>query len=153
MEQELRMSVGLDIKPWWQSRYNENMDRAISRHPVLVTPRIEFSPQYIPELPTITPRTDFGSLPDPCLVDDADDIDLAVDSNVEMMDPPLIDSDESEGELGPEAEKIPKPAGEAGRPASGGYNLETALGWKEVTFNKITVSPHSACRNAYAYSY
>lgn len=36
--------------------------------------------------------------------------------------------------------KIPKPPGEAGRPGSGGFNLEETLGWPKEEFNKIQVS-------------
>ena len=35
--------------------------------------------------------------------------------------------------------KIPKPPGEAGRPGSGGFNLEETLGWPKEYFNKIQV--------------
>lgn len=35
--------------------------------------------------------------------------------------------------------KIPKPPGEPGRPGRGGYNLETALGWKLKTYSKLKV--------------
>jgi hypothetical protein len=46
---------------------------------------------------------------------------------------------ESSIELNDDSELIPKPAGEPGRPHSGGYNLELALGWKPVTFQKLQV--------------
>ena len=36
--------------------------------------------------------------------------------------------------------KIPKPPGEAGRPKSGGYKLEEALGWGKEDFAVIQVS-------------
>jgi hypothetical protein len=35
---------------------------------------------------------------------------------------------------------IPKPPGEAGRPQSGGFNLETSLAWPKPTYQKIVVS-------------
>jgi hypothetical protein len=122
---------------------NENMDLAISRHLPLITLRIEFVPQHISELPTITPRTDFSNLPDSRLIDTMDDVDLTVDSDAEMVDPLPIDSDPESEDCGVEDEKIPKPPGEAGRPMSGGYNLETALGWKCNTYNTILVSPYT----------
>ena len=37
--------------------------------------------------------------------------------------------------------KIKKPAGEAGRANSGGYDLQTALGWDYERYNKFNVSP------------
>ena len=36
--------------------------------------------------------------------------------------------------------KIPKPPGEAGRPQSGGYNLQSELGWNDRTYDSILVS-------------
>ncbi|KAE9382285.1 hypothetical protein BT96DRAFT_1010960 [Gymnopus androsaceus JB14] len=33
--------------------------------------------------------------------------------------------------------KIPKPAGEVGRPGRGGYNLEVALGWQKEKFTRV----------------
>ena len=35
--------------------------------------------------------------------------------------------------------KIPKPAGEAGRPGRGGYNLEVTLDWNPKAFKKLKV--------------
>ncbi|KAL0065611.1 hypothetical protein AAF712_007389 [Marasmius tenuissimus] len=35
------------------------------------------------------------------------------------------------------ANKIPKPEGEAGRPRRGGYNLEKVLGWSPKRFNRV----------------
>jgi hypothetical protein len=35
--------------------------------------------------------------------------------------------------------KIRKPPGEPGRPKSGGYKLETVLGWNEATFEAVRV--------------
>ena len=43
------------------------------------------------------------------------------------------DNDEAEG-------KIPKPAGVAGRPRSGGYNLEQSLAWRKNDFKRLKVS-------------
>jgi hypothetical protein len=37
--------------------------------------------------------------------------------------------------------KIKKPAGEAGRANSGGYDLQTTLGWDYERYNKFSVSP------------
>jgi hypothetical protein len=53
-------------------------------------------------------------------------------------------SDEGE-EAGSEEErevskKVPKPSGEAGRPQSGGYNLQDKLNWNDRTYETIIVS-------------
>jgi hypothetical protein len=44
---------------------------------------------------------------------------------------------EGEGDSG---NKISKPLGEPGRPKSGGYKLESVLGWNEATFEAVRVS-------------
>lgn len=36
--------------------------------------------------------------------------------------------------------KIPKPAGEAGRPGRGGYNLQAQLNWSVSEFERVKVS-------------
>jgi hypothetical protein len=38
------------------------------------------------------------------------------------------------------SKKIPKPPGEAGRPHSGGYNLQDKLDWNDKTYESIVVS-------------
>ncbi|KAG6370125.1 hypothetical protein JVT61DRAFT_12425 [Boletus reticuloceps] len=38
--------------------------------------------------------------------------------------------------------KIPKPAGEAGRPGRGGYNLEEQIGWGETEFKNLKCLAH-----------
>jgi hypothetical protein len=50
------------------------------------------------------------------------------------------DGDSEEDNVDRRETQIPKPAGVAGWPSSGGYNLELALGWNEVTVSRITVS-------------
>lgn len=47
--------------------------------------------------------------------------------------------DEGEQDSSGPSNKFPKPPGEPGRPKSGGYKLETALGWNEATFEAIRV--------------
>lgn len=48
-----------------------------------------------------------------------------------------------------EEPKIPKPAGEPGRPGRGGYTLQEALDWNPKAYNKFKVSdmpsPHAIC--------
>ena len=45
------------------------------------------------------------------------------------------DDDDEHGVVG----LIPKPAGEAGRPGRGGYNLKEALGWTATDFDQLKV--------------
>jgi hypothetical protein len=45
---------------------------------------------------------------------------------------------EEDGEVN--STKIPKPPGEAGRPQSGGYNLQDKLGWNDKTYESVMVS-------------
>lgn len=45
---------------------------------------------------------------------------------------------EEDGEVS--STKIPKPPGEAGRPQSGGYNLQDKLGWNDKTYESVMVS-------------
>lgn len=56
---------------------------------------------------------------------DSDDESLASLSQCSEIEPPPL---------------IPKPPGEAGRPQSGGYNLQEKLDWNERTYNSIIVS-------------
>ena len=46
-----------------------------------------------------------------------------------------LDEDDEES-----SNKIPKPAGEVGRPGRGGYNLEEKMGWGEDSFKKLKVN-------------
>src|SRR5262245_13312900 len=60
---------------------------------------------------------------------------------------PLTDiSDESDAASeGSDVEIIPKPRGEAGRPDSGGYNLEIAMNWNPSEFTRLRVTLYSQC--------
>ena len=118
------------------------MGSAICRHLPLITPRIEFTPQGISELPSITPRLCFNNLYDMHSPPDAaDNVVPAIDSDGDIDLSVIGDDVESEDENIEATETmIPKPAGVAGRPCSGGYNLEVALNWNEETLSKITVS-------------
>ena len=50
------------------------------------------------------------------------------------------DDDEPESEEGEEVrKKLPKPQGEAGRPQSGGYDLQDKLNWNDRTYESILV--------------
>jgi hypothetical protein len=46
---------------------------------------------------------------------------------------------EPESSVASDDGKIAKPLGEAGRPHSGGYNLERELGWRKTTFKQLKV--------------
>jgi hypothetical protein len=45
----------------------------------------------------------------------------------------------SESESSSDSEKVLKPLGEPGRPRTGGYNIENAMGWKPAAFAKLKV--------------
>jgi hypothetical protein len=62
-----------------------------------------------------------------------------VDPGSPLTDLPDEDEHESE-EDGEVSKKIPKPAGSAGRPQSGGYNLQDKLTWNDITYESIMVS-------------
>jgi hypothetical protein len=115
------------------------------RHMPLITQRIIFAHQALPGLPTITPRIDFdmedltrsraSQEPGDKSDDERDEL-LSALSSIESDDSGGKDGDKSGGKDG---SKIPKPAGEAGRPRSGGYNLKEVLGWTKADFDKIQV--------------
>jgi hypothetical protein len=105
----------------------------VQRHLSLITGRIVFTPQLLPDVPVVTPRVDFDledlKGPEEMLVsDDEPEGELSALSSMDT------DESESEGDG-----KIPKPLGEAGRPGSGGYNLKDVLGWTKSDFDKIQV--------------
>jgi hypothetical protein len=54
------------------------------------------------------------------------------------------DGDPESEENGEVNTKIPKPPGEAGRPQSGGYNLQDKLGWNDKTYESVIVSMSKA---------
>ena len=123
-----------------------NMHNIIRRHLPLITSQIEFSLCPWPELPAITPRK--------CFLDDSihspDDVGnnnmdrKAFTSEKASDKASTSDSSSNSGSdegFGPGPSLIPKPPGEAGRPQSGGFNLEVSLGWPKPTFQKILVSP------------
>jgi hypothetical protein len=118
------------------------MDLAICRHLPLITPHVEFTPQHCSDQPKITLRISLNHLVDSCSLDDEGDEDLTVDSDTEMTDSaaPEVESKCDAGSDISTGLKIPKPSGEVERPQCGGYNLETALGWREKTLEDVTVS-------------
>lgn len=56
-------------------------------------------------------------------------------------DDPLSSDDDPSDNDG----RIPKPAGEPGRPGRGGYNLQDALDWNVKTFNSLKVCSSRWC--------
>jgi hypothetical protein len=70
---------------------------------------------------------------------------IADDAEPDLSDLSDVSDSESQGSLSDSCEapvqstKIQKPPGEAGRPKSGGFNLEETLGWSKEFFNKIQV--------------
>lgn len=65
----------------------------------------------------------------------------AIISLDELTSEPELTESESEGDDVDATgwQKIPKPAGEAGRSGSGGYSLEKALGWDKDRYAKMIV--------------
>jgi hypothetical protein len=62
----------------------------------------------------------------------------------------LSDSDSSTSSINSSEEKIPKPAGEPGRPGRGGYTLHEALEWNPKAYTKFKVREvyrHQHCKS------
>lgn len=102
----------------------------LSRHLPLITARIHFNAVPIPPLPVITSRTFFaeGERAPRDLTPSISGNESTADDNDGIIDP------DGESEVSDNSEEdecsstlIPKPAGEPGRPNSGGYSLEDAL--------------------------
>jgi hypothetical protein len=117
-------------------------------HLPLITSRIEFKFNVLPTPPQITPRRDLGAhirrqnrrdsvAPYSRSTHFRDITPARSQSVVSRSQSPSSDSS-SDDEKG--FEKIRKPPGEAGRLNSGGYDLQTALGWDYEKYNKFCVS-------------
>ena len=119
-------------------------------HLPLITTRIEFTFNVLPAPPQITPRRDFGahirrqnrrdSVAPYSHSTHFWDVNRA-SSQTGIFDhsgsPSLADlSSDDEKDF----DKIRKPPGEAGRVNSGGYDLQTALGWDFEQYDKFCVS-------------
>lgn len=118
-------------------------------HLPLITARIEFKFNVLPSPPQITPRRDFGAhirrqnrrdSVAPYSRSTLREVTPARSRSLrfDRSESPLTDLSDDESENG--FEKISKPPGEAGRINSGGYDLQTALGWDYELFNKFCVS-------------
>ena len=114
----------------------------LSRHLPLITTRINFTANKVPAIhPAITHRISFAK-------GECWDLTPSVHSisGNEEDDDRIVD-DEGESELSEDPEdvefpatQIPKPAGEPGRPNSGGYSLEDSLApWGREELGKVTV--------------
>ena len=132
------------------------MSFRIKSHLPLITTRIEFDFNSLPPPPQITTRRDFGphvrrralrnSVPysRPRVREQtparARPIAFGLQSDSSLSD--LSDTEESiDGDKGPSIlPLIPKPGGEAGKVNSGGYNLESALGWTKKRYDEFDVS-------------
>lgn len=114
-------------------------------HLPLITTRIEFKFNVLSAPPQITPRRDLGALirrqnrRDSVTPYDRGSStlrDLTPARSI-RFESPLSDLP---SDIENDIEKISKPPGEAGRVNSGGYDLQTALGWDYELYNKFCVS-------------
>ena len=114
-------------------------------HLPLITTRIEFEFNVLPAPPQITPRRDFGAQirrqnrRDSVAPYSHSSLFREVTparSSAFLSLADLSSDDDSEKGF----DKIRKPPGEAGRVNSGGYDLQTALGWDFEQYDKFCVS-------------
>ena len=139
------------------------MDNYLTQPLPLITPRVEFALQPPGPLPVITARIDFttlglkmpsGNFHVTPVNDNESDIEVDA-SDIEMDNLPLVAgpshnktnddllslSESEDYDHSQETEKIRKPAGEPGRPKSGGYTLEKEIAsWGSDTIAKVNVS-------------
>lgn len=114
----------------WQSN---GYRRTIDQDP---NPQTCDPPVFLP-IPTfnkgvrLRPNKDTGDNEGPITDDSESDLDLN-----DVVDPE--DKGPSQHAV-QRSSKIPKPPGEAGRPGSGGFNLEEALGWSKDYFTAVQV--------------
>jgi hypothetical protein len=122
----------------------------MSRHLPLITTRINFTANKVSALPVITARTFFakGESESRALTPSVHSISRNEESNDYILDDVHIVDNDGESELSDDpgeqdnfpATRIPKPAGEPGRPNSGGYSLEDALAtWGREELGKVMV--------------
>jgi hypothetical protein len=118
------------------------MDAAIiSRHLPIITARIQFSQSSPAILPITTPRISFAHINGLHTISSASHhVATPGEMDVDSQSSRGSSDAEIEGISNPSQDLIQKPPGEAGRPGSGGFNLESSLGWPRGVFDKITVS-------------
>ena len=119
------------------------MSPYISHQLPVITPSIEFFRKSLGPPPPITPEINFGSNTPSQHAPEEDNIEMM--EITDMISTPVPDNNDVEDFLNRLDDvlcniKIPKPSGEPGRPRSGGYSLETALGkWGEELFQAVNV--------------
>lgn len=120
------------------------MDAYLSRQLPVITTCIEFSQKNLGPNPIITPQIDFANNTSKHLpVEDENmmEVDIA-DVSAPEKTPDYDDTLDILADAMKNPTKIPKPIGEPGRPRSGGYCLEAALGnWGDGLFHAINVRP------------
>ncbi|KAF8801627.1 hypothetical protein BYT27DRAFT_7114533 [Phlegmacium glaucopus] len=125
----------------------------IKSHLPLITTRVEFNFNSLPPPPQITPRRDFGaqirhqaqysselhSRPRPRKKTPARAQSVEFDLQSESDLTNLSDGEDSDdvGDVQLALGPIPKPAGEAGKRNSGGFNLEREMHWPKKHFNEF----------------
>lgn len=117
------------------------MSELLAVHLPIITSRIEFQPIKASCPPIITPRIDFNQEWGSEHNHDADDdVDMISEHNYDSEHADSLFDDEDADESH-HNKKIPKPAGEPGRPNSGGYNIEHKLrGWSPDMVMAVNVS-------------
>jgi len=129
----------------------------LSRHLPLITTRIHFTANKVSVVhPAITHRISFAK-EDECrdLTPSMHSISENEQPNDLILDDVRIVDDDGESELSEDPEdaefpatQIPKPAGEPGRPNSGGYSLEDSLApWGREELGKVTVRTEEFSNN------
>jgi hypothetical protein len=113
----------------------------MQRHLPLITPRIQFVPQLSASIPVITPRMDFTG------AESKHRKRVTFASTTESSDSSSGASDTTDDDTDFEQQPpISKPSGEAGRPRSGGYNLEETLAWPKDQYEALVVrAPTTQC--------
>ena len=145
------------------------MDAQIDRHQPLITARLDFAPKPSPPPPIISARMEFPSISIPQQFERSPTPEVRTPETTSRrattptrrptprptpintqkavnfedgtsLGSPLTTDDSDDSEEDGEVSKIPKPSGVAGRPKSGGYNLQDKLGWNDTTYERILVS-------------
>ncbi|PBK90452.1 hypothetical protein ARMGADRAFT_1082717 [Armillaria gallica] len=121
------------------------------QHLPLITRRIEFTPLAHTPRPSITAHQEFAIAQErslspplidpgsPSLSDASDASDGSMHSDDENPSGSIVGDDGVDNE---DVKIIPKPPGEPGRPKSGGYNLEKALGWPDAIYQQVIKHVH-----------
>jgi hypothetical protein len=127
----------------WATNRSNHMDAYLSRQLPVITMCIEFSQKNLGPTPIITPQIDFANNSSKILLVEEENA-MEVDIVDVLVPEKAPDYDDDTLDILADAmknpTKIPKPIGEPGRPRSGGYCLEAALGnWGDELFHAINV--------------